>query len=1273
MAHERFHAFLSSNSMPQVTYLIGQTVEARKRLLEEEISLRGISPMNSLHIVASRTMVMELEGRGPGTLHRLIDTLTSIIGRIFYDEIYYQCYKEFSFMDDAMRELAVQVILERRNNTPEGLRYFFPLFTAPERDETLPGVYRHILGFFSLLVNNNFEDRFADELSRKMTRMDEESPGTGEERYALDADLALLFGDYEEFKTSNLLYDNDDIVSSVRAFLAAGKCPVLLRDIHVIIFDGFTSITKAEKEILLNLFKNTDEVIWPLDFDPKVDDPINALKDISGLGGETGPSEYEAMRIFSSLASLIEDMERAGFSATIKKATEGHFGNPYAEGLYRGGRYDGTKGKAIKLRSFNTRPDEVRGIASEIKKISKLKKMRDLGGARVIFPDVAEYSSLIYEIFPEFGIPFNITKGLPLTSSPITRLFRLLIDIPLNGYTRDDIFKFFASSLVSPPTKRMDRNDRARWLAFLEDENAFFADETRADVERSLKAQPQGGNRLWIESLYKVARQCGIQGGDIATDWLSRARDYFFCLYRNRSQGKGGGEILSEYHRFLNHLFFLKENVRPLANLPHGKNLATIVQDILNLLDIFEIQKNVLSPLINGRGLCHEAVERIIRRDMSALNMLQDLVIRAAKELDRAERYAPPRKIPLLERFTSRFIDLINHARIREYYSRGAVDISEWEDITGCSFDVIFAGGLSAEEFPLREPDGFLIPESPGPYLRKKDLTDQSRYLFSYILCNYRQDLYLSYPRRIREKEVQPSPFLLDMASMIDDRVHSPFQGIEVLEGEFPWEQNPWFTSKGEFVNSIEVEKRIAIPLEGIPFPLTHIILGTDTSLNESIIRGVQALMARDSADALSEYDGLVSTSQGFPLYLSRFEGPFSTSRLDMMANCPLRYLFQGIFGLEPVEELEEELSIRDVGSHVHAILRMIFGEIRKYGENVASVGLPRAFALAREIGTTYFSRLKHLEGLDFFETQKRDIMDGLGADSTLTVNGLPTREGLLAQVLRFEEQDLRKEDVIAVEHWFGGGGVNPVMMGGITIRGYIDRIDRSTGEKDVFLIYDYKTGRAPALSQIKKGLSFQLPGYVSALAVEREVQGVVARYYLINRRHLAERDPFTSPISDNLPQRTGIDLSGVTLIGDYVNRLMHLLKKGIFHHSTDELHCSFCEFKYACYKHTRRMAHLVDSGDVPDLYSGRKNLEKWKEVEGFQKRWKEVQRKMAEPLEAKNEEKRKENLEQVLEFKRWLMDKRHSLPFDEDYIDKIVEAIENYRNTFSLQFGLNI
>jgi RecB family exonuclease len=870
-------------------------------------------------------------------------------------------------------------------------------------------------------------------------------------------------------------------------------------------------------------------------------------------------------------------------------------------------------------------------------------------------------------MFPEYGIPFNITKGLPLSSSPLTTLFILLIDIPLNGYERSEISKFFASSLVSPIMVRGGKEEKAQWLRFLQKEGAFFAGGEEVNIESFVKSQSEHkeGCQFGIEAIDKVARQCGIQAGDIVTSWLPRARDYFFSLYRSSSDQGRGTEILNEYYLFLHQLFYLKQNVKPFGDLLSQQYPHKIVQNLFYLLDIFGIQKNILSLLKDEIGLHRQVAERIIKRDVRTLYTLRDLAIKAAKELEKVELYTAARsRAPLLERFRRHFIDLVNRSRIKEYYQRGAVGISEWDDIIGCSCDYIFAGGLTADEFPLKEPYDFIVPDSSERYLRKIDLADQSRYLFSSSLCNYRQCLYLSYPKRIQDKEVQPSPVLLDMVSIIDDHSQSPSLGIDILESSFPWNENPYFTSSEEFLNSLEVEKKLLIPSKEGQFTNEHIILGTDTALNESIVRGLHCLIARNSIEGLSEYDGLVFNSRNFPHILSLFKDTFSTSRLDMLANCPLRYLFLEIFCLEPVEELEEELSVKDIGSHVHAILKILFDELKKHGENVSSIGLSRSFALAREIGNQYFAQLTHLEGLYFFETQKREIMDGLDTESLMSENGLPKREGLLAQLLRFEAQNLHGQDVIALEWGFGYEATNPVYIGRTPIRGYIDRVDRLAGEDDVFLIYDYKTGRAPALNEIKKGLSFQMPGYIWAIIGGRQSKAITARYYLINRRSLSESNPFTSPICYHHGQKTGIDLSGVTLIGDYVDKLMGLLKRGVFHHSTDELMCSYCEFKYACYKNTRRMAYLVDSRAFPEVYSGRKNLEKWKEVEALQKRWKDVKRKIDEPLEAKKEEKRREDLEQVLELKRWLMDKRHSLPFDEDYIDGMLASLEDYQHS---------
>jgi ATP-dependent helicase/DNAse subunit B len=1247
--------------MTQITYLIGQTIDKKRGLADKEIARKGTPLEQSLRIVPSHSAIRQLENRGPGWLQRPVDTLSSIVNRIFYDDIMFRSFGECAFMDDTMKELAIRVILHNRNRMPDGLQYFSSLFGPTLENESLPGIYRQILEFFFLLLNNNFEDRFVDRLSRKIDQWDDARAGDGEQRYALDSDLALLFGDYEEFKRTNRLYDEGDILGSVRSFLSSGNAPSLLHDVKVILFDGFVTITKAEEEILFCLFRDVEEVLWLLDFDPRADDPIAAFRKAAGHEETHLEADYEAYRISAPLVSLMDKVEKAQLPTSLKRASPEQFRNPFSEGLYKSGKYDDSIENGLKIRSFHSRLDEIKGIAGEIKRIAHQEKTQDLSEIRVLFPDLGEYTSLIYEVFPEYGIPFNITRGLPLFTSPLSRIFQLLIDIPLNDYRTEDLHAFFASGLVDPIPGDRNERERVEWLTLLYEKGAFFAGEGKDDLGALLESRSgdKVRDRPDIASVDKVARQCGIRGGEPLTEYMPRAREYFSFLYENSREGKGRKGILDEYYAFVRELFGLKKNIEPFRNLQDKKSPKEAVQALFYLLDMFGVQKNVLSTLKDENGTDLEARERIIRRDMRAFNRLKDILVRTARDLEKAESYLPFSKdAPLLERFKRGFDALLTRTRIIEDYCKGAVDISEWADIVGCSFDYVFAGGLSADEFPLGEPNDFIMPESSLGPLKKVSPTDLSRNLFSHILCNYRRGLYLSYPKSINDRDVQPSPVLLDMVSLVREEI--VYHGTQRLEHSFPWEGNPWFTNEQEFLNTIAVEEKTSLSPSYNPFAFDHLILGDNRFLNESVMRGVRSSLARSTIDDLSGYDGLVYQARGFPDYLSGFDETFSTSRLDMLANCPLRYLFGEIFSLEPLEAVAEELSFKDIGSHVHAILKMLFEELQAKGENVASLGLTKAFNLAREIGKGYFSRLSHLEGLDLFEAQKAAIMDGLHTTATME-NRVPKREGLLAQMLRFEEANLSNESVTDLEYRFGYGTERPVTIGSTRIRGYVDRVDTIPGADDLLVIYDYKTGRAPSLNDIKKGLSFQMPGYLFAVAAEQGASNAVARYYLVNRQRLSDNNVLTPPIAYPGEQQTGVSISGVKLIGDYADGLITLLKKGVFHHSTDEMTCSFCDFKYACYKNTRRMAHLVDSGGFPDLYSGKKNKVRWREVDDFRTRWKAVRKKMADASAAEKEPTKNKRLESIREFGDWLKASRTSLPFYQEYLDGIIEEVESY------------
>ena len=157
------------------------------------------------------------------------------------------------------------------------------------------------------------------------------------------------------------------------------------------------------------------------------------------------------------------------------------------------------------------------------------------------------------------------------------------------------------------------------------------------------------------------------------------------------------------------------------------------------------------------------------------------------------------------------------------------------------------------------------------------------------------------------------------------------------------------------------------------------------------------------------------------------------------------------------------------------------------------------------------------------------------------------------------------------------------------------------------------------------------------------------------------KESPLKQRMNDHWEGMRGVDISGVALIGEYADHLMGLLDDGTFHHSTDELLCPYCDFRYACYRDTRRMNNLVHSRVDHHIYSGEKNLEKWKWVEDLRIKWKAISLSMQKALHLKTESARKRHFEMVRNYRDWLRDNGDSLPFYPDYIKELLDKIEHF------------
>ena len=590
------------------------------------------------------------------------------------------------------------------------------------------------------------------------------------------------------------------------------------------------------------------------------------------------------------------------------------------------------------------------------------------------------------------------------------------------------------------------------------------------------------------------------------------------------------------------------------------------------------------------------------------------------------------------------------------------VRISEWLEMRGRSFDYIFAGGLIADKFPLREPVDFILPETPNEMFRVRDPIDQSKHLFSHLLRNCRNRLYLSFPRYSNEREVQPSPMLLDLDSILPS--HSSLEGRNRLEEVFLWEDNPYFVSEEELLDATCTKKQSLHLMKDQPFPLGRII-SKNESISNRLLRSIGVLSSRWAHDGLFEYDGLVGTATRFAEYSKEKSEYLSPSRLETLANCPMRYLFEYIYGLVILEEQGLEESNRGMGEHIHAILKSLYERFRHREENVADIGIDRAFSLAKEVAEEYLAARPFLNRLEFFEFQYREFLAGLEPDSSGMNKGAKEREGLLAQVLRFEETAFRDRLPAGEEYKFGQREDAPVLLGRTKIHGYVDRFDIVKGDEKKVYIYDYKTGKVPPSDTIKKGLTFQLPAYIFALKTELQFKELSACFYALNRDLLYGENPLKQATNEYWERGHGLDLSGVRLIDEYADSLMDLVDKGYFHHSADGLRCPFCEYKYACYRNMRRMDHLIDSDGGHGIYSGRENLQKWKAVDAFREKWKGVSRSMQQAFNLKTESGRRRHFESVMEYREWLRENNDSLPFYEEYIEELIRKIDEFEKAF--------
>lgn len=399
-------------------------------------------------------------------------------------------------------------------------------------------------------------------------------------------------------------------------------------------------------------------------------------------------------------------------------------------------------------------------------------------------------------------------------------------------------------------------------------------------------------------------------------------------------------------------------------------------------------------------------------------------------------------------------------------------------------------------------------------------------------------------------REYYPSPYLVRAASTLDPAVRTSRDLRE--HPRAAWLRRPpsplAAMLQGPVVDQGELGLRYAVEGRQTGQP----------PRSQHLTRVAAMLRARRGA-GFTEWDGNVG-----PLPPAAGPNVASPTSLEKYAECGFRYLCSAILRLNVVEEPEERHVMAPLarGHLVHRVLYRFFSDQKARGRP------------APEEAWADGDRMVLLDILDdALQSAKSSGLTGL------EIFAQHEARSLRADLERFLEEDTRfrqQNGAVPAELEYS---MPPILVSGVTVRGVVDRIDRTPDGRRAWII-DYKTGTPKRYEKIgvanplANGTRLQLPAYLSAAAAGAEAE---AFYWFISRNQNYERRGFVW--TPEVRQR----------FEETIAAIMRGIRSGAFpavpgddDGSEESANCKYCEFDRICSR--RRKDEFAAKRDDPGL-----------------------------------------------------------------------------------------
>ena len=514
------------------------------------------------------------------------------------------------------------------------------------------------------------------------------------------------------------------------------------------------------------------------------------------------------------------------------------------------------------------------------------------------------------------------------------------------------------------------------------------------------------------------------------------------------------------------------------------------LRTVLDRLQLFQRARGFRRS--GDRPAAHDET-RAIARDQAAMRELEV----ALADLPRAAARAGLRSTKLSrDRFARLLGELLAAARARAGGMRGAaVELSDLSGLSGRRFTHLFACGLVDGELPARPPEDPLLTDDDRVAINRAlgapvlPLTaravDQAALAFHGALASC-EAAHLSWTRG--DEDGAPSlrsPLLEDLAPR-DDQIallpRDPIPRARAARTVDELTARVVLESRGDRASRLSAadgEATALLPLLAAHDPprlsrLEHLI-AVERQRHRFFVGEIEP---HAYVGALRE-PALLAALAASKLP-GRREEPLSATSVEAYASCSFKFFLRSVLRAREQEEVDDEIDQRALGRLTHQVLERLF---RRFvdEQRLPLRGDAAELELAEEVCDDVIADWRRTEPLGhpaLFAVKERELRQEVAALLRAEADQ-PPAEG--CRPTHFERA-------------FG-----PLSVGGVWLKGKIDRIDIGDGGRAVVL--DYKTGkRASYNDQIREDAlcvtGWQLPIYAAAARLELGAPAVEARFY---------------------------------------------------------------------------------------------------------------------------------------------------------------------------------